>query len=311
MMSGTSSSRSLWVDPVKRIRIDKPKNDQDFAIHVLEHVPSVANGKRFPSVVLVHGFTQTVHSWDPLVLSAGGLCDRGYRAFCIDLRGHGKSSWSKQGDYSREAMVGDILAVVNALQLDVFNLIGLSMGGALVTKFTADNPKRVRSLVLVDWAPWPEGKPTAGVSKIASVFGLRWDTFEDAVDFMHSINSRRSRDNVALRMSQQLRKAQDGWRWNTDPAIAGHGQKRSKESPDVMWANVKKVACPALMIRGGESDVVPPEQAERMAQTLPKGQLTVVAGAGHSVIGDQPERSIAAIIPFIESSDASSTQSNL
>ena len=58
------------------------------------------------------------------------------------------------------------------------------------------------------------------------------------------------------------------------------------------------------MVRGGASDVVPPEQAERMKDELPKGELVVVADAGHSVVGDQPEASIAAIVPFIERAQA-------
>ncbi|CAE8657273.1 unnamed protein product, partial [Polarella glacialis] len=131
--------------------------------------------------VLVHGFTQTGHSWEPLIHGPGGLRESGYRCVCVDLRGHGQSSWAPDGDYSREAMVGDILFVVDALGLGRFSLFVLSLGGALATRFAADHPSRVRSLVLVDWAPWPDGKPTAGIGRIAAVFQLRWDTFDDAV----------------------------------------------------------------------------------------------------------------------------------
>lgn len=41
-----------------------------------------------------------------------------------------------------------------------------------------------------------------------------------------------------------------------------------------MWSVIKQVACPALMVRGGASDVVPSEQAERMKEELPQGVRT-------------------------------------
>jgi len=62
-----------------------------------------------------------------------------------------------------------------------------------VTKFSAIFPSRVLSLVLIDWSPWPDGKPTKGVSRIGRVFNLRFDSFDQAVDLMHKANPRRSR----------------------------------------------------------------------------------------------------------------------
>lgn len=267
-------------------------------VRVLDHAPD--GGATAGTCLLVHGFTQTAHSWDPLVEDPGGLVSSGYRAVCVDLRGHGKSSWATDGDYSRASMAGDVVAAADALGLGAFSLLGLSMGGALATFIAAEHPDRVRALVLVDWAPWPDGKPTKGVKRIGSLFNLRWDSFEEAVDMMHAANPRRPRENIALRMRQQLRKADDGWRWGTDPAISGDAGLRSSESPEVMWGFVRQVRSPALMIRGGQSDVVPQAQAELIRDRLATGRLAVVEGAGHSVIGDKPAESIRAILPFLD-----------
>jgi len=120
---------------------------------------------------------------------------------------------------------------------------------------------------------------------------------------MHKANPRRSRENIALRMRQQLRQADDGWRWGTDPAISKDGALRAKESPDVMWRCIEAVRCETLVIRGGESDVVPQTQAELLAARLPRGKLVVIDGAGHSVIGDRPDESIGVIMPFLAGND--------
>jgi len=293
---------SLFVDTATSGILDTAlyADRPDSSIHVLDIPPRTSlNFDPRKVCVLVHGFTQTGHSWEPLVQGSGGLCDQGYRSLCIDLRGHGLSGWVRSGDYSRSSMVADILAVVDALALDCFFLFGLSLGGALVTKFAADHPARVRSLVIVDWAPWPGGKPTPGVVRISSLFNLHWDSFEEAVDMMHRANPRRSRENVAMRMRQQLRQASDGWRWGTDPAIAKDAALRAQESPDVMWRSVDAVPCETLLLRGEESDVLPQSQAEVMARRLHRGSLAVIPGAGHSVIGDNPAQSMSVIMPFL------------
>ena len=51
----------------------------------------------------------------------------------------------------------------------------------------------------------------------------------------------------------------------------------------------------------GDSDVLPQAQAELLVKRLPRGTLAVIPGAGHSVIGDNPQQSIAEVMPFLAS----------
>ena len=118
-----------------------------------------ANGMRFhylewgnrdnPPMLLLHGFAQTCHSWDFVAL---GFSDD-YRVIVLDQRGHGDSDWAPDGDYSPETQQKDISAVVDELGLDNFVLMGLSMGGRNSFTYAANNPGKVRALVIVDAAP--------------------------------------------------------------------------------------------------------------------------------------------------------------
>lgn len=56
-----------------------------------------------------------------------------------------------------------------------------------------------------------------------------------------------------------------------------------------------------LIVRGVESDILSPQIAKRMLDTLPDGRLVEVAEAGHTVPGDQPEVFLDAIRSFLES----------
>eukprot|EP00658_Telonema_sp_P-2_P044306 TRINITY_DN32171_c0_g1_i1.p2 TRINITY_DN32171_c0_g1~~TRINITY_DN32171_c0_g1_i1.p2 ORF type:complete len:192 (+),score=44.50 TRINITY_DN32171_c0_g1_i1:95-670(+) len=156
---------------------------------------------------------------------------------------------------------------------------------------------------IVDWAPWPESHdgPPSGVKSIGRVFLMAWDSFDAAVDMMHEFNPRRDRANIKSRLEQQLmQREEDGkWVWATDPAIMTSAQLRAKEPASVMWDAVASVPCPTLMVRGELSDVVDMAQAARLARTLPEGKLVTIQGAGHSVVGDQPERFASAVVPFL------------
>jgi len=64
-----------------------------------------------------------------------------------DERGNGLSEW-KVSDFSLEAMVADLEAVVNALQLTRFPLLAISQGCAVSIEYAARHPEKVSKLVL-------------------------------------------------------------------------------------------------------------------------------------------------------------------
>src|SRR5258708_31124846 len=67
-------------------------------------------------------------------------------------RGYGASR-QQRGDYSMAEIAADALALADALEWDVFSLVGHSMGGMAVQRVLADAPRRVRKIVAI--APVP------------------------------------------------------------------------------------------------------------------------------------------------------------
>lgn len=72
------------------------------------------------------------------------------RAIALDLRGHGDSAPASDGDYSIPALVSDVVAVANALELKRFVLAGHSLGAAVAAGYAGACPERVAGLLLVD-----------------------------------------------------------------------------------------------------------------------------------------------------------------
>jgi pimeloyl-ACP methyl ester carboxylesterase len=97
-------------------------------------------------VVLLHGFPQTSRAWQPVMDS---LAAAGHRAVAFDQRGY--SPGARPDDpaaYAPELLVGDVLAVADALEWDRFDLVGHDFGGSIAWMVAGHHPERVRTLAV-------------------------------------------------------------------------------------------------------------------------------------------------------------------
>jgi esterase len=247
-----------------------------------------------PPFVLLHGGAQTAHSWDDFAPEARGA----YHVYALDQRGHGDSEWAPDGDYSRHTQCEDVAAFVAALRLPPFVLAGLSMGGINAITYTARYPETVRALIIVDVGPEIETRGRDNIQNFTRIDEL--DSFEAFIERAHRFNPRRSLENLRQRLSHNLKQQPNGkWTWKFDQKRLGAGG-RSGIGPEGLWEDVRKIRCPTLIVRGGESDILTPEAAERLQAAIPNSRLTVVPGAGHSVMGDNPNGFAAAVREFLQ-----------
>ena len=98
-------------------------------------------GDTLPPVLFLHGGSLTAHTWDLVCLA---LRDQ-YHCLALDLRGHGDSDWSPDGEYTADAHARDVEGVVEALGLDRFILVGMSLGGATALTYAGRNIDRLGS----------------------------------------------------------------------------------------------------------------------------------------------------------------------
>jgi esterase len=248
-------------------------------------------------LVCLHGITQTAHSWDEV---AAELSNE-HRVLCLDQRGHGDSDWAPDGDYARQTQAADIEAITDALGLSRFILAGMSMGGINSITFAARHPAKVRALVIVDVSPEVQ---TRGVQNIRSFIQAsdELDSFEEFVQRAHQFNPRRSLENLRSRLSHNLKQLPNGkWTWKYDKALRSPGRGFQASALLNLWDDVRDIRCPTLIIKGGESDILSRESAEKLRAAIPDSRLAVVPDAGHSVMGDNPTAFVEAVRAFLHS----------
>jgi pimeloyl-ACP methyl ester carboxylesterase len=240
-----------------------------------------------PFVLMTHGGGQTRHSWGG---TAKILAREGYRVFSMDLRGHGDSDWSPNGDYNLARHAHDITVVVETLAKGPAALVGASLGGLSSLEATTSLGDRVACLVLVDVAPRvaPKGADRIGAFMRAHIGGF--DTLEQAADAVAAYRPEKPRPKDVSGLAKNLRKRDDGrWYWHWDPAFL-----RPRLEADVSGAipqNALEAAArafkrPALLVHGVLSDIVDEESIAKIEADMPQIEIAHVSGAGHMVVGD-------------------------
>ncbi len=268
-----------------------------------------ANGMRFhylewgdadkPPMLLLHGFAQTCHSWDFVAL---GFSDE-YRIIVLDQRGHGDSDWAADGDYSPETQQDDISGVVDALGLDAFVLMGLSMGGRNSFTYAANNPNKVRALVIVDAGPQNMRQGTQNIRNFVQQED-ELDSVDAFVQRVQAYNPRRPAEQLRGSLMHNLKQLPNGkWTWKYDKALRRPGRRMGSdpETEKRLWGYLQSLQCPTLLVRGGASDIIAMDTAEQMHRSIPNSRLATIEGAGHLVMGDSPSGFQAAVVEFLAS----------
>ena len=171
----------------------------------VEIAADVAGPRGAPTVILGHGGGQTRHSWDK---AEQQLARAGYFAINYDLRGHGDSDWSSDGDYGVETRARDLMAVARE-GAQPFALVGASLGGitALMAACLGLEPA---ALVLVDIVPKMSQK---GVARIRGFMTANPDGFaslEEAADAISAYYPDRPRPRDLSGLNKNLRRGTDG-----------------------------------------------------------------------------------------------------
>jgi esterase len=246
-------------------------------------------------ILFLHGGGINAHTWDVVCLM---LRER-YRCVALDQRGHGDSEWSPAIDYGVETQMRDVEGFIEKLGLENPVLVGQSMGGLNSIAYSIRHSAKMKGLVVVDVGPEINSAGTQRIREFSSTPEL--ESLEAFLERAVKFNP--IRDPRVLRRSlyYNLRQLPTGkWSLKHDQRRASEEAWRiATEQRERILRDVSKISCPTLIVRGGKSDVLSDDAAERFAHMLQHARWIRVENAGHNVQGDNPRGLLDAMNPFL------------
>ncbi len=265
-------------------------------------------------VLLLHGGGQTRHAWRH---TAEHLARAGATAYALDQRGHGDSEWVADVHYAFTDFAADAAAVAATLtQRSGLRpiAIGASLGGiaSLLAEGNADEAGTgpvFAAVVLVDVTPRVDRD---GVAKIHGFMRARanegFATIAEAADAVAAYLPHRKRPRSHEGLRKNLRQHPDGrWRWHWDPRLLKGARSFAMDHQALeaaLVAAAKAITIPALLVRGGSSELVHEAHVREFLELVPHADYIDVADARHMVAGDSNDRFSDAVLDFVGKLDA-------
>jgi pimeloyl-ACP methyl ester carboxylesterase len=247
-------------------------------------------------ILLMHG-ANYFDSYDWIGVAEALATDREVASF--DKRGFGETGWSPSKDYSVDANMGDILAVLTELKWERPIVAGHSASGRLTISFAANFPDKISRLVVVDsglareegGARSPTGNPP-----------LVFETVEAAMAHFAKLSNPPRIAHDRERALAALVKVDKGLMLKRDPDFQnsnpqGEGANLPQRARRDVWQELSAVKCPIMIVRGLRSDRYTPEIIARINRDYPAIEWATV-DSQHDVAAQAPQALVAAIRKF-------------
>jgi len=236
-----------------------------------------------PVLVFSNSLGANYSLWDPQAREFR----KKFRVLRYDTRGHGQSP-PTPGLYSIELLGRDVIAMLDAMDLDRVHFCGLSMGGMIGMWLALNVPERLNKLVLSNtaakigtaegWNTRIEAVEKKGMKSVASAILERWFTpafRQKAPETMANI----------LKMLEET---------NPDGYVACCAAVRDFDCRE----QLSKIRTPALVISGAHDPATPPADGRFLAQQIPAARYVELSAAHLSNIEaqDQFNKELAAFL---------------
>jgi 3-oxoadipate enol-lactonase len=239
------------------------------------------------TIVFVHGLGGSINSWWAQLAACE---ERGHPCVAYDQRGAGLSA-KPQGPYSVEQWAEDLVALLEALEIERPILVGHSVGCMVAEHACLPLGERIAGLMTIGGAlRWrPEAGPVFE-ERVKLARAGRMDEIATTVVGTGLSESRRDSDPVLVGLFRDLIASNDPQAYAECSAATAVGE----------MVDTGRVACPVLASCGEHDPVAPPAFAEAIAAAVPDARTAVVPGAAHWCQLEAPERVNEIVLGFAD-----------
>ncbi len=229
------------------------------------------NSQKTP-VVLIHGFSVPSYIWDPTFVM---LREKGFYIISLDLYGRGNSK-NIDGDYTDELFANQVLQLLNHLEIEKADFVGLSNGGRVISKIADINSDIVGDLIYV-----------ASSSFLNKSKALETDVSKKEVREFIGNNY----PTIAKGQLQDFKYPEkfEGWDDKYEELLKYKGFARALISTtknhytmDEIHENINNLSLPVYTIWGDSDNVVVYDEfSERLNELLPNRNEYFISNSGH------------------------------
>ena len=249
-----------------------------------------------PPLLLVHGGRDHCRSWDWVAEELR----HDWHVIAPDLRGHGDSAWSPEGNYNMQAYIYDLAQLIHQLKLAPVTMVAHSLGGNIALRYTGLYPENVRKLVAIEGlgpspnmlaerekTPWQERfrKMIEDKRALSGRQPKRYESLEQAYARMKEENSFLSEEQARHLTINGIARNEDGtYSWKFDNYLrVWNSVDLTQDQIHELWASI---TCPTLLLYGAKSWASDPSKDGRV-QYFKNADVHLFPDAGHWLHHDQ------------------------
>ena len=233
-------------------------------------------------LLCVHGLTRNGRDFDRLAKALSAH----YRVVCPDVVGRGQSGRLRDpAGYTVPQYLNDMVTLIARLNVDSLHWLGSSMGGLIGMALAGLDNTPIRRLILNDVGPLIT---TESLERIATYVGSdpTWASFAEAQAYVQEISAPFGRlsDEQWRHLTEHSvgRRADGRWGFLYDPQIAAPFKAAFVDKDVDLWPLYDRIACPTLVLRGAESDLLARDTWQQMAGRGPRASLAEIPAVGHA-----------------------------
>jgi pimeloyl-ACP methyl ester carboxylesterase len=256
------------------------------------HYRDEGQGGASPPLLLIHGTSSSLHTWDGWVARLGTK----RRILRLDLPGFGLTGPAPDRDYSAARLARVVVALLDRLGIPQVDVAGNSLGGRVSLTLSLEHPARVRRLILVDAAGLSGQKPPT-IFRIARIPVLNRFLALATPRMLisknvHEVYGDESRiDEALVDRYYELTRREGNRRAFVDRA-------NGPRDPD-LDARLVELKMPVLVLWGERDRWIPFEFAARFRDGISGAKLVSYPTGGHVPMEELPEATAADVDAFL------------
>jgi len=244
------------------------------------HVSGVFWGNTQPELVFLHDLGESARAWDAVAVTAGRA------SVAIDLPGHGRSDWRRDGRYEPARLAPAVAEAIRSFAPRAQLVVCSGLGGRTALALHRRHPQLLPRLALLHPLPgaaqeWPGPAQFADPSEALTVLTVR--------------RPEHSAQALRREILYELNREQDGsWAWRHHPGNL-QAQPPDADPSDAPWKVLAALGAAAAFIGGDRAGPLPASDRARLYQHAPGARIIIIRGAGADVAATRPAALAAAL----------------